>query len=73
MNGWRQVVPRVTKDIQKTLIGTEDVTRKISEQDGDQVGGDKTSQSCVDFGFHRGWLTGSGSVSRASAGLAVNP
>ena len=47
----RQVVGSVTEQVQETVVGVQNVSCEIGEQDGHEVCGDETSQGCIDFAF----------------------
>ncbi len=49
----RQVLGRVAEHVQETVVGIENFSGQIGEQDGHEVCGDETSQGCIDFAFHK--------------------
>ena len=49
VNAARQVFGSVAEQFQETVVGVQDVSREIGEQDGHEVCVDETSQGCFDF------------------------
>ena len=75
MNAAWQIFGSVSEQFQETVVGTENISRQISEDDGDEIGGDQTPQGCIYFGFHT-VVENSLEIRRGeswASGLFVNP